>query len=314
MSAASSASSSSASIHDIEDASKESESVDNSTGKRKPLRTVVVLQRVALSVGCVLLLVYAVYQLSFLYGGGPSISSPRMTYDGKTQTLFEIPRDDDNDMGGGGGGASVAADEADEGGKGGKGRATMAAWLEVLRHGHIERMDLFTPGLADKWLILFKSGHQAVAKPCESPHHFTSRSLPLLDFFHLDAELAAEAAGMSRAQWHFQGWSEIASFYIDRVVGWHRKPPTTGRLIDVQWAYMHDYSWRGWLFGGSGFFQTFNRWLAGFVLPSTSWIVGGIPVSVQAWVDDVRGLYLSQTDRQFLTNQVAVVPAQRVRI
>jgi hypothetical protein len=286
---------------------------DSSTGKHKPLKRSQMIQRLVLMTIATVLVLTAVYQLyTLLEANTNAIQSSQSIYDGKTQTLYEIPRDDDDQY--------IPTDDDDnnpnnnpnnnkyqsKSNNNNPNNNNMQQWIDVLRHGLIEQMDQFEPGLANKWLILFQSGHQAVAKPFEAAHHFTSRSLPLLDYSKLESatEHNTEITGMSRAQWHYQGWSEVASFYFDRAFKWHRKPPTTGRFIDVQWAYMNDYSWRGWLFGGSGFIQTFNRWVASFILPSTSWVVGGIPVSVQAWVDGVRGIYLEPTDRQFLTNQI----------
>jgi hypothetical protein len=51
--------------------------------------------------------------------------------------------------------------------------------------------------------------------------------------------------GLKRAEWEFQGWSEIVGYHVDKVLGFHRKPPIVGRKISSKELYANDASWSG---------------------------------------------------------------------
>ena len=36
---------------------------------------------------------------------------------------------------------------------------------------------------------------------------------------------------LARSDRRFQGWAEAAAFYLDRVMGFNKKPPITGRIM-----------------------------------------------------------------------------------
>jgi hypothetical protein len=99
--------------------------------------------------------------------------------------------------------------------------------IRTLRYGNITTIERYGAGLAEKYICVFDSGHQALIKPMEEWHYF-SRILPIWDSSKLPD---FDNNRISRAENKFQGWSEVMGFYLDRALGWNKKPPITGRYI-----------------------------------------------------------------------------------
>lgn len=49
---------------------------------------------------------------------------------------------------------------------------------------------------------------------------------------------------LSRADRKYQGWAEIAAFYLDRVMGFNKKPPITGRIMTNKELFEFDDTWK----------------------------------------------------------------------
>ena len=69
--------------------------------------------------------------------------------------------------------------------------------------------------------------------------HYTQWPFTLLDWDELSPK---RRTTLSRRDRKYQGWSELAAFYLDRVMGFYKKPPITGRVISSQELYRFDSS------------------------------------------------------------------------
>jgi hypothetical protein len=99
--------------------------------------------------------------------------------------------------------------------------------IRTLRYGNIRTIERYGAGLAEKFVCVFETGHQALIKPMEEWHYF-ERVLPVWDSLKLPE---FDNNRVSRAENMYQGWSEVMGFYLDRALGWNKKPPITGRYI-----------------------------------------------------------------------------------
>lgn len=152
-------------------------------------------------------------------------------------------------------------------------------WLQVLREGKIARFESYSPGLAEKYVCVFESGHKAAVKPMEQ-WHFFSRDIPVWDWELMTREGQVR---VSRAQWEYQGWSEVVGYHLDQVLGWNLKPPVSGRVLSSKALFTFDYAP----------FTIFRR-----LLPEH-----GIAVSMHAWVDDLQSAVPSSRTRDVLIMQ-----------
>jgi hypothetical protein len=75
-------------------------------------------------------------------------------------------------------------------------------------------------------------------------------------------------ASAVRLDRQYQGWGEVAGYYLDRALGLYRVPPIVGRYVSSKIYYYFDDSWIGRLL---------------YLLPEHS-----IAVSAHAWLDDVK--------------------------
>lgn len=113
-----------------------------------------------------------------------------------------------------------------------------AEWLQVLREGKIASFESYSPGLSEKYVCVFESGHKAAAKPMER-WHFFNRDIPVWDWGLMTRDGQVR---VSRAQWEYQGWSEVLGYHLDQVLGWNLKPPVTGRVLSNKELYSFDYA------------------------------------------------------------------------
>lgn len=49
---------------------------------------------------------------------------------------------------------------------------------------------------------------------------------------------------MARSDRRYQGWAEAAAFYLDRIIGFNKKPPITGRIMSNKELYHFEKSIR----------------------------------------------------------------------
>jgi hypothetical protein len=107
----------------------------------------------------------------------------------------------------------------------------------VLSKGKIiqfRNIDEEVVGLADKYKIIFDTGHQAVAKLME-PFSYFDREWKIVSVF--DPRLD-ESYNPKRSNRKLQGWSEVACYFASKILFPGRKLPGTSTLL-FQSNYNH---------------------------------------------------------------------------
>jgi len=110
-------------------------------------------------------------------------------------------------------------------------------WIPVLREGNIISVKPLkgeVNGLAEKWKVQFENGHVAMVKPVQawSPLDI---SWPYINY----TNHRAEGARVRRADRKNQGYNEIVAYYLDRVLGFNRKPPIVGRYLSSKLLFSY---------------------------------------------------------------------------
>eukprot|EP01095_Lingulamoeba_sp_RSL-Kostka_P009887 TRINITY_DN3458_c0_g1_i3.p1 TRINITY_DN3458_c0_g1~~TRINITY_DN3458_c0_g1_i3.p1 ORF type:complete len:328 (+),score=46.99 TRINITY_DN3458_c0_g1_i3:129-1112(+) len=137
-------------------------------------------------------------------------------------------------------------------------------WVSVLKDGEIiDTVLIGHHGLAHKTVMILEGGFVAMVKPVERNLIYLPRSV--YSIWDWEEDNVRGATRMDRA---YQGWGEIAGYYLDRALQMYRKPPIVGRWLDSKLLYRYDYSVTG-------------RFL--YYLPSHQ-----VPVSMHAWVDGLQ--------------------------
>eukprot|EP00012_Vannella_robusta_P000216 CAMPEP_0206183466 /NCGR_PEP_ID=MMETSP0166-20121206/655_1 /ASSEMBLY_ACC=CAM_ASM_000260 /TAXON_ID=95228 /ORGANISM="Vannella robusta, Strain DIVA3 518/3/11/1/6" /LENGTH=369 /DNA_ID=CAMNT_0053598327 /DNA_START=125 /DNA_END=1234 /DNA_ORIENTATION=+ len=122
------------------------------------------------------------------------------------------------------------------------GLAAEKEWLPVMKHGVTQTVNSFHKGLAQKFEIVFESGHVVAGKPILPETLFGLEQYKTVPFKDLQSR---QQRGMKRAEWEYQGWSEIVSYHVDKVLGFHKKPPIVGRVFSSKELYANDPTWTG---------------------------------------------------------------------
>mmetsp|Transcript_4606 Transcript_4606/g.14089 ORF Transcript_4606/g.14089 Transcript_4606/m.14089 type:complete len:520 (-) Transcript_4606:68-1627(-) len=168
-------------------------------------------------------------------------------------------------------------------------------WEERLRNEEILWLRRFHgdgSNTADKYVAFFESGFQASVKIAleDNPIHFH-----LLDWTHLPIRPTCPSITLSNFelrhmhvrghhQYMVQGWAELLGYYVDHILGFARKPPTTGRMISSR-LFRHGHS-----------IQHFLIWLGSRLLPSYS-----VPVCLQLWLDGIEPTPVAPEDARLLS-------------
>ena len=111
----------------------------------------------------------------------------------------------------------------------------------MLRNAKFQFIEPFFNGLSQKYKVSLVSGHHVMMKPVEAISFFT-HSRYLLRWDELPSK---RHSTLSRADRTYQGWAELAAFYLDRVMGLYRKPPIVGRVISSTEMYSFDNTLHG---------------------------------------------------------------------
>jgi len=140
-----------------------------------------------------------------------------------------------------------------------------AEWMETISKGKINHVEVWNPyGLSKKFKVIFEDGKVTSGKLMRPfslwPQYFHQHTYRDADRIHKRYSRPAHG--------DYQALGELGSFYVDRALGWWRKPPTTGRKISNKLMYAMDPTW-------FGFFQR--------LLPEYE-----IEVSLIAWFDGIR--------------------------
>lgn len=151
--------------------------------------------------------------------------------------------------------------------------------IEKLRNDPIIEIQPYDAGLADKYICVIQSGYQALIKPMEE-FRFFPWQLPVWDAARLSRRANAQ---IGRASNEYQGWGEVMGFYVDRALGWYKKPPMTGRLVSNKILYADVPL----LSGG------WKRWVPEYQ----------VPVSITLWMESTRNAAPSLHIQSYLTHQ-----------
>eukprot|EP01095_Lingulamoeba_sp_RSL-Kostka_P006344 TRINITY_DN198_c1_g1_i1.p1 TRINITY_DN198_c1_g1~~TRINITY_DN198_c1_g1_i1.p1 ORF type:complete len:409 (-),score=92.62 TRINITY_DN198_c1_g1_i1:7-1233(-) len=125
----------------------------------------------------------------------------------------------------------------------------MDDWIHAFTKGRISQVNYFHKGLAKKFEVIFESGHVASAKPIAPEQFFDNKKE-----VKFDKLIGKQQRALRRAEWEYQGFSEITGYHVDKILGFHKKPPIVGRKISSKILYENDESWSGF----------FNRLLPGY--------------------------------------------------
>merc|ERR1712137_1224093 len=114
--------------------------------------------------------------------------------------------------------------------------------MNTLAHGKINHVQVWNPyGLSKKFKVVFDDGKMASGKLMR-PFSFWNPAFREVPYRSADRTHRR----FSRSAWgDYQALGEIGAFYVDRALGWMRKPPTSGRRISSHLLYAHDESWWG---------------------------------------------------------------------
>jgi len=122
------------------------------------------------------------------------------------------------------------------------GEAVIGEWMDVLTKGKIRTVNWFHKGLSQKFEIVFETGHVCSGKPILPEGFLGVQSFPTKDYNSLTSR---QQRSIKRAEWEYQGWSEIVAFHVDKILGFYRKPPIVGRYISSKELYANDPTWTG---------------------------------------------------------------------
>ena len=123
-------------------------------------------------------------------------------------------------------------------------------WEQVLLNAPIERIvSEGYAGLATKYLVVFETGHLAIAKLVQ-PFSLVDHDWEIIsseDF----ARFTAQDTTYSRSGRKFQAWTEVAAYIVSRIAfPVARKPPAMIREIPSSLLYQCEgcNSWREWFY------------------------------------------------------------------
>ena len=110
-------------------------------------------------------------------------------------------------------------------------------WEEALRHSPIKKIvnEGYT-GLATKYLVVFETGHLAIAKLVQ-PFQLFEQEWEVHSYMD-NARYEPRGIGYSRSGRRYQAWTEVASYLVSRIAfPVARKPPATIRSISSRLLY-----------------------------------------------------------------------------
>ena len=158
-------------------------------------------------------------------------------------------------------------------------------WDEVLRTAPIKQIvSEGYVGLATKYLVIFETGHIAIAKVVE-PFSLVDHDWETISYEDAD-RYSAQATTYSRSGRKFQAWTEVAAYIVSRIgFPYAKKPPAMIRAIPSSLLYQCEgcNSWR----------EYFYSW----ILPEHT-----VYISVHAYLNSMRISAPSVSIMEYLTH------------
>ena len=164
-------------------------------------------------------------------------------------------------------------------------------WEYALSHSPIERIvSEGYAGLATKYLVIFESGHMAIAKIVQ-PFALVDHDWESISYENTARYEAKEKSVYSRSGRKFQAWTEVAAYVVSRLAfPVAKKPPAVIRTVSSSLLYGCE---------GCNSWSDFMKWM----LPEHE-----VHISVHAYLNQLRISAPSTTMMEYLTCTKAVHP------